>query len=112
MNYSTWETATIAVGTQLSDEVNLGIECSKLLVLIPTLSDAARTAVHVSDRGTTYYPLYKFDEDAAEDLIVYTAAVTTTKAIIFDIGAVQYIKIYTDVAQDPAVSYQVRGIQT
>lgn len=110
MILSGWKTATIAAAAQLSAAVDLGQPCTRLLVLIPTISDAARTAVHISDDGVTYYPLYTFDADAAEDFIVYTAAGTTTKGIIFDIGGVQYIKMYTDVAQDPTVSYKVQGI--
>jgi len=91
--------------------VTARIMCSRVVVLLPTISDAANTAVHISDTGTTYYPLYKFDADAAEDFIVNTASDTTTKAIVFDIGGAQFIKIYTDVAQDPTISFQVQGIQ-
>jgi len=111
MNFTGWKTATIAAAAQLSNEVDLGIMCSRVVVLLPTISDAANTAVHISDTGTTYYPLYKFDADAAEDFIVNTASDTTTKAIVFDIGGAQFIKIYTDVAQDPTISFQVQGIQ-
>lgn len=111
MNCTAWKTATIAAAAQLSDEVDLGMNCNRLLVLIPTLSDAARTAVHVSDRGVTYYPLYKFKASANEDFIVITEQKKTTKAIIFDIGSAQFVKIYTDIAQDPTISFQVQGIQ-
>lgn len=108
IRHSEWYTATLTDSTT-SGAVNLGYPYNKLLVLIPTLGSSATTTVTVAMTATgTYFPLYRLKVDNTGDFVDTTGAATTTKAVIFNIGGAQHIKIVCSASQTSEVFY-VRG---
>lgn len=104
-----WKTVVLTA-TTTSAEVDLGYIYQKLLVLIPTLDDAAKTTVHVAmGTGETFIPLYMFDTNAVGDFAQTTDDLDTSKAITYDIGGVRHIKVVCDATQT-SVTFYVRGI--
>ena len=94
---------------KLSEEADLGANYEFLTVLIPTITSSAIT-VHITDtKGGTYYPLFAFDGNATGDFAHATTAATTTHAVVFRIGGVQFIKINSDSAQAADRTFRVRG---
>ena len=88
-----WKSVLIdkAVDDDLSSEVDLGANYEFLMVLIPTLDGAHTTTVHIAmASGGTFYPLYQLDADGAGDFTQITTGVTTTHAVTFRIGGVQW----------------------
>lgn len=111
MIFTDWETATIDAAGTTSAEVDLGMICNRVLVLIPTLGDTATTTVHISNKASgTFYPVYEFDADATGVFAHATSDATTSMAVIFEIGAAQYIKIVTSAAQTAETSFLCKGI--
>ena len=106
--YGEWMTATLT-SSATSEEVNLGYSFQKLLVIIPTLGASGTSTVHISNTAKgTFVPLYALDDDATGDFAHATAAATTTKAVIFDIGGAQFVKIVSGASQTSEV-YNIRG---
>ncbi len=106
--FGAWLTATLTSSTT-SQEVNLGYPFQKLLVLIPTLGASGTSTVHVSNAsGGTFFPLYALDDDATGDFVNATTAATTTKAVIFDIGGAQFVKVVSGASQTSEI-YNIRG---
>ena len=102
--------STIASGTSTSD-IDLGAVCSKVLVMVPTITSGTIT-VHVSDSDSTsgtYYPLYALDGNSAADFARVTTSEDATKGVVFDIGASRYIKVVFTGTQT-ALTVKVRGI--
>lgn len=107
--FGVWKTVTLTA-TTTSAEVDLGYIYQKLLVLIPTLGDAGATTIHVAmGTGETFLPVYAFDADATADFAHATTSATTTKAVVFNIGGVQHIKVVNATSQT-SETYYVRGI--
>ena len=101
---------TITSGTTTSD-IDLGAVCSKVLVMVPTITSATIT-VHVSDSdqtGGTYFPLYELDGNSAADFARITTNETATKGVVFSIGVSRYIKVVFGASQT-SLTVQVRGI--
>ena len=99
----------VSADDDLSLEVDLGGNFEFLTVLVPTITSSTVT-VRVSDRsGGTFYPLYRLDDDATGDFVDATTAAVTSKAVIFRIGGVQFIKIACGSAQAADRSFLVRG---
>ena len=107
-----WETVLIDIDVDdtLSAEVDLGANYEFLTVLIPTITSSTIT-VHVAmASGGTFFPLYAFDADGTGDFAHATSAATTTHAVVFRIGGVQYIKIKAGSTQTTAdKTFYVRG---
>ena len=102
--------STISSGTSTSD-IDLGEVCSKVLVMVPTITGATIT-VHVSDldqTSGTYYPLYELDSASAADFARVTTSEAATKGVVFKIGAARYIKVVFSASQT-TLTIKVRGI--
>ena len=109
---SAWKTAVITFGTDPNNsaEVDLDGAYEFLIVIIPTLSNASTTTVHISDvSGGTFVALYMFDTAAVGDFAQITDDLTTTKAITFRIGGAQYIKVVCADNQSANTTFKVRG---
>ena len=109
---SGWKNAVITFATDdnNSAEVNLGGTYESLMVLIPTLSNASKTTVHVCNvSGGTFVPLYMFDTNAVGDFAQITDDADTAKAIIFKIGGAQYIKVVCADDQAANITFKVQG---
>ena len=109
---SEWFDAVITFATDPNNsaEVNLRASYEYLTVLIPTLSNASITTVHISNTsGGTFYPVYQFDADATADFAHATTDADTSKAATFRIGGAQYIKVVTDDNQTANTTFKVRG---
>lgn len=100
----------ISDSTTLSDEVDLGHDFTHLLVLVPAITAAQLSARVAKSAGGTYYPVYFFhDNNADTDILQATLSETTSKAIVFEIGAARFIKIYSGTAQEADRDFYVRG---
>lgn len=109
---SAWFNAVITKDTDPNNsaEVDLGGNYEFLTVIIPTLSNASTTTVHISDAsGGTFVPVYRWDEDTATNLAHTTADADTTMAIPFRIGGAQYIKVVCADNQSANTTFKVRG---
>jgi len=92
MQTSAWYNAVITKDTNAttSAEVDLQGNYEFLTVIIPTLSNAATTTVHISDAsGGTWFPMYMFDTAAVGDFAQLTDDADTTKAITYKMGGAQ-----------------------
>jgi len=100
----------ISEDDDLSVEVDLGASFEKLLVLVPTITSST-VGVQVAEKsGGTYYPLYRLDDDATGDFLDASTAGTTSKALVFNIGGAQFIKVSCGSAQAEDRTFRVRGI--
>ena len=106
MAFGTWQTEAVTGAT--SSEFDLGQDFRRVLVLIPTITSGTVT-VHVTNAaGGTYFPLYALDDDATGDFASATTAATQTKAVVFDVGGAQYVKVVFGAAQ-VAETIWIRG---
>jgi len=102
--------STITSGTSTSD-IDLGAVCSRVLVMNPAITSGTIT-VHVSDSDQTsgtYYPMYALKADNTGDFANTTGNETTSKGVVFDIGASRYIKVVFSTSQS-TLTVKVRGI--
>ena len=109
---SAWKSAvlTYTTNTTQSAEVDLGAPYEFLTVLIPTLSNASVTTVHISDASAgTFYPVYGFNTSATADFAHATTDENTSKADTFRIGGAQFLKVVTGDAQTANTTFKVRG---
>ena len=108
-NYGPWLTDTIASGTT-TGEINLRNNFKRVIVMVPTITSGTIT-VHVAKASDgTYFPMYALDDDATGDFAHATSAATNTKAVIFEIGGAQYIKVVFGASQS-TLTVTVRGIK-
>jgi len=106
--FGAWKTATLTSSTS-SSAVDLGHSFQKLLVLIPTLNTSGSTTITVAMTSAgTYFPLYALKSENTGDHVYTTGGATTTKAVVFDIGGAQFIKIVCSASQT-SETYYVRG---
>jgi hypothetical protein len=110
-----WKDAVLTYTTDddLTPEVDLGATFNYLLVLVPTITSSTVT-VHVSDvSGGTFYPLHRIVSTGnAASITSYAEATTqavTSVAVIFFIGAAQFIKIACGTGQAASHTFKVRG---
>lgn len=93
----------------ISSEFNLGKSFRKVIVLVPTITSST-VGISISNASAgTFFPVYTLDADATGDFLHATAAATTTKAIVFDIGGAQFVKIDFGASQTTETIY-VRGV--
>jgi len=107
-----WKDALVDISADddLSLEVDLGALFEELLVLVPTITSST-VGVNVSEAASgTYYPLYILDDDATGDFLSASTAGTATKALLFRIGGVQFIKITCGSGQAADRTFRVRGL--
>ena len=102
----------IDVDPDVTEEVNLEGNYEFLTVIVPTLDQNSKLEVQIAmESGGTFYPMWRWDDTSATDLVGQTSSITTTRAITFYIGGVQYVKIGvegTDNSTDK--TFYVRGI--
>lgn len=109
---SAWKSAVITKDTDPNNsaEVDLGASYEFATVLIPTLSNASVTTVHISDvSGGTFYPVYAFNTSATADFAHASTDVNTSKADVFRIGGAQFLKVVTGDNQTADTTFKVRG---
>ena len=109
---SGWKDAVITFGTDPNNSAEVDLEGAYeyLTVIIPTLSNASTTTVHISDAsGGTFVALYMFDTNAVGDFAQITDDLTTTKALTFRIGGTQYIKVVCADNQSANTTFKLRG---
>ena len=109
---SAWKDAVITKDTNptTTPEVDLEGAYEFLTVLNPTLSNASKITVHVSNTsGGTFYPTYMFDTAAQGDYAQLTDDEDTSKCSIFRIGGAQFIKVVVDGDQTANTTFKVRG---
>ena len=101
----------VDVDADATEEVDLGGDYEFLTVIVPTLTQASKLEAQIAiASGGTFYPVWRWDGDAAQDLVGQTTSITTTRVVIFRIGGAQFIKIGvegTDMAAD--ITFYVRG---
>ena len=106
-----WKDAVITYLTDdnLSAEVDLEIDATKLLVLVPAI-DNATVGVDVAEKsGGTFYPVQAMKAETTGSILHASTASTGTIALVFDIGGAQFIKISTGAAQTADRTFRVRG---
>ena len=98
---------------QYSKLVDLGGVFSEVLVYIPALDALAAVSLMIQRDGlivTVPSPLHIMDSDATGSFLHATTAATTDfKAILFHVGAVQFLRVYCDAAQVADRTFYVRG---
>jgi hypothetical protein len=112
MKFSAWKTATIDISEDdnNSNEVDLEGVFSFLTVLVPTITSSVVTVSIAKESGGTYFPLYALDDDATGDFVHGTTAATTSKAVVFNIGGAQFVKVVCSSNQETADKvFYVRG---
>ena len=97
-----WQTLSVT-GTD-SDEVDLGMECTGLLVLLGNVAGATWTIKVSNTSGGTFYTLDKPNAGGA-------LAIPESKASFIDcLGGAQYIKLISASAETAAAVY-VKGVK-
>ena len=101
----------IDVDPDVTEEVDLQGNFEFLTVIVPTLDQSSKLEVQIAmTSGGTFYPVWHWDADAAGDFLGQTTSITTTRAITFNIGGAQFVKIGvegTNMSSD--VTFYVRG---
>jgi hypothetical protein len=96
---------------QYSALVDLENDYSHVLVYIPVI-DSATVSLYLQRDGlvaTVPSVLHILDADATGSFLHATTAGTTAKAIIYHVGATQYLRIYTSASQTADRTFYVRG---
>lgn len=110
---SPWKSALldVDVDADATEEVDLGDNYEFMTVIVPTLGQASKLEAQIAkDAGGTFYPMWRWDADSAQDLVGQTTSITTTRALTFYIGGAQFVKIGvegTNMSSD--VTFYVRG---
>lgn len=101
----------VDVDADLTEEVDLGGNYEFLTVLIPTLTENSKIEAQIAMKsGGTFYPVWRWKVTSASDLVGQTSSITTTRAITFNIGGAQFVKLGvegTNMAADK--TFYVRG---
>ena len=105
--FGAWVSSAISSGTSTS-AINLGLPFQKVLVLVPTISSATVAVSVAMATGGDYFPVYQLKGENTGDTLYTTNATTATKAVIFDIGGAQFIKVVFSATQTTKTVY-VRG---
>lgn len=93
---SKWYSALldVDVDADLTEEVDLGGSYEFLTVLIPTLTEDSKIEAQIAmESGGTFFPVWRWKETTASDIVGQTSSITTTRAIVFRIGGAQFVKI-------------------
>uniref|UniRef100_A0A6M3KF73 Uncharacterized protein n=1 Tax=viral metagenome TaxID=1070528 RepID=A0A6M3KF73_9ZZZZ len=93
--------------------VNLQNRCNKVLVYVPTIESATVTVLIQRDPHIATVPvaLHILDDDATGSFASATTAGTGNIAVIFDIGATQYIRILVGADQTANRTFTCIGIR-
>ncbi len=96
---------------QYSKLVDLGGVFENVLVYIPTITSATVTLCLQRDSGITTVPLplYILDTNATGNFLSATTAATTTMAILFKVGGVQYFRVKCGANQSADVTFYCVG---
>ncbi|KKN74192.1 hypothetical protein LCGC14_0392780 [marine sediment metagenome] len=101
----------VDVDPDATEEVDLEGNYEFLTVIIPTLGQSSKLEAQIAMASEgTFYPVWHWDADAAGDFLGQTSSVTTTRAITFNIGGAQFVKVGvegTNMSTD--VTFYVRG---
>ena len=111
---SAWYSALldISVDADATAEVNLQGNYEFLTVIVPTLTQNAKLEAQIAmSSGDTFYPMWRWDADSAQDLVGQTSNITTTRVLTVYIGGAQFGKVGvegTNEADD--LTFYVRGL--
>lgn len=105
MKHGPWKTAAAAVAASAT-EVDLGADYSRVVALIPDITSTEVTIYIAEKSGGTFYAMYAFDADLTGSFAHATTSGHDPIAVVFFIGAAQYIKI---VLATGTADVQVRG---
>ena len=96
---------------QYSKLVDLGGEYEYVLVYVPTITSATTNLCLQRDGAVATVPvaLYRLDDDATGDFLDATTAGTTSKYVLFHVGAIQYLRVKCGANQAADVTFYVRG---
>ena len=101
----------VDVDADATEEVDLQGNYEFLTVIVPTLTQNAKLEAQIArSSGGTFYPMWRWDDTSATDLVGQTSNITTTRALTFYIGGTQYVKVGvegTDEGTD--VTFYFRG---
>lgn len=101
----------IDVDADATEEVDLKGAYEFVTVIVPTLDQNSKLEAQIAmTSGGTFYPMWRWDDTSATDLVGQTSSITTTRALTFYIGGAQYVKIGvegTDNSTDK--TFYVRG---
>ena len=98
-----WKAATIASSGTSSDEVNLGLDCDFIMIILPTLDSCTiKIQVAESESGTF--------QDLGSN--VTTDTTTGAYSTTFVLGGYQYIKVVSSATQTVERLIRVNGIKT
>lgn len=110
---SSWYSALldVDVNADATEEVDLEANYEFMTVIIPTLTQNAKLEAQVAmSSGGTFYPMWRWDADTAQDLVGQTSNITTTRALTFYIGGVRYVKIGVEGTNEgDDLTFYVRG---
>lgn len=100
-----------------SQLIDLGQTFEKVVVMIPTITSATISIAAVPEDGTALktnvpIPLYAFDDDATGVFLHATTAATTTMTVVFEIGGLRYIRLYSSANQAADRTFYVRGVRS
>ena len=110
-----WKDAVITITDDavLSAEVDLGMVCDGLLIIIPELDDTTQVSIQVSDvSGGTFQDLYITDPADGGDNILISAVSTGETTWILPFGGFQFIKIKVDNDQEADRTFKVCGTRS
>ena len=110
---SAWYSALldVDVDADATQEVDLRGSYEFMTVTIPTLTQASTLEAQIArTSGGTFFPMWRWDADTANDLVGTTSSITTTRALTFYIGGAQFVKVGVagaDMSSD--LTFYVRG---
>ena len=110
---SAWYSALldIDVDADATQEVDLEGSYEFMTVTIPTLTQASTLEAQIArESGGTFFSMWRWDADTANDLVGTTSSITTTRALTFYIGGAQFVKVGvagSDMSSD--LTFYVRG---
>ena len=108
-----WKDVVITYLTDdnLSAEVDLGIDATEVVVLVPTI-DNATVGINISEKsGGTFYPVQTLDDNATGHFLHASTASTGVISLLFKIGGAQFVKVATGAAMTADKTFRVRGVK-
>ena len=107
--YGTFKDCVIAISGQLSAEVDLGRQYDEMLIVMPTITQAAISVQVAEKSGDTAQSLYVTDPASGNNKQIISSLTTGALTWIVPIGGARYIKLYSSVTQAAEETFRVCG---